>query len=78
MREALERDSRRIDFIDNIPVFLEYWNFADEPVGAYLQFWGGCDKVTFSDTASEEELLTLLDIVTEFVNFSIAAKKVEK
>ena len=69
------RKIKSIDYIDSTHVFLEYWNLEDEPVGAYLQFWGGCDKVTFCNDASEEELLRFLDIVTEFVNFSIAAKK---
>jgi hypothetical protein len=65
---------KRLEMIDDTPVFLEEYNFCCEPC-YYLQFWGGCDKVTFSDDMEEEELLKLLDIVTEFVNKSIELKK---
>jgi hypothetical protein len=67
---------RKIEMIDSNPVFLEETTFYGGP-GCYLQFWGGCDKVTFSDNMEEEELLKLLDIVTEFVNKSLALKKGE-
>jgi hypothetical protein len=67
---------RKIEMIDDTPVFLEEYNFCGNPC-YYLQFWGGCDKVTFSEDMEEEELLKLLDIVTEFVNKSLALKQGE-
>jgi hypothetical protein len=67
---------KRLEMIDSVPVFLEEATFYGG-TGCYLQFWGGCDKVTFSDNMEEEELLKLLDIVTEFVNKSLELKKGE-
>ena len=67
---------RKIEMIDNTPVFLERDTFCGEPC-YFLQFWGGCDKVTFSDDMEEEDLLNLLDIVTEFVNKSLELKRGE-
>ncbi len=67
---------KRLEMIDTVPVFLEEYNFCERPC-YYLQLWGGCDKITFSEDMEEEELLKLLDIVTEFVNKSLELKKGE-
>ena len=67
---------KRIEMLDDTPVFLEEANYYGG-TGCYLQFWGGRDKVTFSDDMEEEDLLNLLDIVTEFVNKSLELKRGE-
>jgi hypothetical protein len=67
---------KRLELLYDTPVLLEESTFYGESC-CYLQFWGGCDKVTFSDNMEEEELLKLLDIVTEFVNKSLELKKGE-
>ena len=67
---------KKIEMIDDTPVSLEEANYYGG-TGCYLQFWGGCGNVAFSDSMEEEELLKLLDIVTEFVNKSLAIKQGE-
>jgi hypothetical protein len=67
---------KRFELLYDTPVLLEQDTYYGGIV-CHLQFWGGCDKVTFSDNMKEEELLKLLDIVTEFVNKSLALKQGE-
>lgn len=68
---------RKLEMIDDTPVFLEEDTYCDVPCYT-LKFWASCDKVTFTDLMSEEDLLKLQDVVTEFVNKSLALKRKEQ